>query len=340
MIMAWEGIASKGIDMAMGWGDSLVQGAIGNFFSNRRAHNNFLLNEQAANNADMRARQQYYDMYSISAQMRELKKAGLSPSLLYGDAPGVQGANGAQGAGASGLAAMFGSGGAQGTLAQNELMQAEAKKANAEADTILGETDRGEAEIKEIIQRTNNLWIQAEWQAVQTELASIDVFLKSEYGATEANAKIENTLAYTANLQAMLRSLVAKGRIDEESAEAIIAYNRGKVIEQQAEIALKLMQARLTEANITLTNTQVQKLINDIIVDNENVKISRRGVEINEEALLAQIEQWCIENGLRERGQNIEIGKTFIETFLKSQENGIKLMDILSPQQILTKGKK
>ncbi len=64
---------------------------------------NYKYNELAAQNADARTRALYNDLYSPSAQLQQIKDAGLSPSLFYGDGGGISGQSGAMGSGASGI---------------------------------------------------------------------------------------------------------------------------------------------------------------------------------------------------------------------------------------------
>lgn len=65
---------------------------------------NFMYNEQAANNADKRFRAQYADLFSPSAQLKQLRDAGLSPALMYGGSGGSGGATAPIGAGPNGPA--------------------------------------------------------------------------------------------------------------------------------------------------------------------------------------------------------------------------------------------
>lgn len=105
---------------------------------------NYLWNEQAAENADTRQRAQINDYFTPKAQMQMLKEAGLSPSIAYGGGAGVQGqAVGQQGGGANGPSAVAptifnpvqGAQLAQ-TIAQTNLIKAETQKTKSETNTI------------------------------------------------------------------------------------------------------------------------------------------------------------------------------------------------------------
>lgn len=126
---------------------SLATGAFNSALAGRNAARdraeNFAYSELAAEHADLRARAQWRDMYSIQAQLQQLKEAGLSPSLMYSSIPGSQGATGAQGQGAGGIQTPF----TPIDFAQAQLLAAEARKANAEADKVEGKNAGGQADI-------------------------------------------------------------------------------------------------------------------------------------------------------------------------------------------------
>lgn len=85
-------------------------GALNNFFGAEAAaearRQNYQYNEWAAQNADARTRRLYNDLYSPSAQLRQLEAAGMSPSVFY-QGSGSQGTSGAQGQGTAGQATPY-----------------------------------------------------------------------------------------------------------------------------------------------------------------------------------------------------------------------------------------
>lgn len=277
---------------------------------------NYRLNERAADNADARTRALYNDLYSPKAQLAQIKAAGLSPSLFYGDGGGISGQSGAMGAGTSGISpSSFGVPAMDFTqvakqIAEIGLIKAQTNKTNTENDELLGETEKGRAEIDSIVAETNNKHLQGEMHALDITLKNFEVAIKGATGDTEIAIKQEELKRLTGevrNIRALIRINEAEGRISEESADAIITYNRNRVIKQFAEIALAKAQKQLTEGQVELTAKQVEKLSNDILVDNANVEISRRKVSVDEKALEAQVNQWAIENGFTERKQQIAI---------------------------------
>lgn len=116
---------------------------------------NYIYNELSAQSADRRTRNLYMDLYSPQAQMEQIKEAGLSPSVYFGDVAGMSGQTGAQGAGASGISPQtFGLYDTMLTAAQTELLRAQADKTREETKTERGENDRGSAQITNIIAST------------------------------------------------------------------------------------------------------------------------------------------------------------------------------------------
>lgn len=104
---------------------------------------NYLYNEMAAEAADARTRALYNDLYSANAQLQQIKDAGLSPSVFYGDGGGISGQSGAQGAGPNGVSPnVYGLDPL--AAAQIALTMAQTNKTKAETKNIDVDTDRQE----------------------------------------------------------------------------------------------------------------------------------------------------------------------------------------------------
>ena len=148
-----------------GMGNALlgnVVNGVGNFltamYNNKQAEKreataraeNYKYGEMAADSADARTRGLFNDLYSISAQMKQAKDAGLSPSVYAsGGLNGMTG-HGAQGTGASGIGpTVFGVNPID--ISQIKLNNAQARKLNADA-TVQEETgiEKANAEIKKL----------------------------------------------------------------------------------------------------------------------------------------------------------------------------------------------
>ena len=291
---------------------------------------NFEYNERSANAADARTRKLYNDLQSPKAIKEQLEEAGLSPSLMYGG--GMQGsvAQGAQGNGGTGISPnVFGMSALEG--AQIGLINAQTNKTNKEAENISTDTDKKKAEIDNIVEQTKNEQLKQVYNELNNTLAQMDVNLKGTYAEPQMQADIAKAQAQARQLNAQIDYLVAQGKVAKESADAIITYNRNKVIEQAAEIFLKQQQAALTKANITLTSQQVEKLINDIQVSNEIVSVAKRKVTVDENKLKEQVAQWAKENDLRSKEIDVQLTKTMLDFYNGVGANVARTIDALIP---------
>ena len=291
---------------------------------------NFEYNERSANAADARTRKLYNDLQSPKAIKEQLEEAGLSPSLMYSG--GMQGsvAQGAQGNGGTGISPnVFGMSALEG--AQIGLINAQTNKTNKEAENISTDTDKKKAEIDNIVEQTKNEQLKQVYNELNNTLAQMDVNLKGTYAEPQMQADIAKAQAQARQLNAQIDYLVAQGKVAKESADAIITYNRNKVIEQAAEIFLKQQQAALTKANITLTSQQVEKLINDIQVSNEIVSVAKRKVTVDENKLKEQVAQWAKENDLRSKEIDVQLTKTMLDFYNGVGANVARTIDALIP---------
>lgn len=251
---------------------------------------NYYLGEQAAGNADYRTRELYRDLYSPKAQMAQIKEAGLSPSIFYGDMAGMSGQTGAQGTGAAGISpSVFGLNPVD--FAQINALNAEANLKNAQADTEKGENERGSAEIKSIIESTNNTMLKNVYQEYENALAEINVTIE----ASLQEEKIKNYIEQTKYLMHITRSAKSKADIDEASKQDVISYLHERTLNLAADTILKEAQKMLTDKQVQLTQQQIKDLISQIT--------TREGqLDLDKEKLTAQINQWTEENGFTEKG--------------------------------------
>lgn len=109
------------------------------YYSTQNLYDSYELNEQAAQNADLRTRGLYNDIYSPQALLKQYKEAGLSPSLMFGGTPGQGGSSGAQ-AGV-GMPATIYSPISMMEGAQLAAIQAQTEKTKAETANINVDTD-------------------------------------------------------------------------------------------------------------------------------------------------------------------------------------------------------
>ena len=89
-------------NVAAGMAMDATGSLINNLSNELQMERTFGFNERAAKNADARTRALFTDLYSPEAKVKQLKKAGLSVGLMYGQggASGTSSTQGAQGAGA------------------------------------------------------------------------------------------------------------------------------------------------------------------------------------------------------------------------------------------------
>lgn len=135
----WSNFGTSVSDMGVNTVGGLINTGINQLLGDYERRENYRFNEMAANEADKRQRAQFRDMYSYSAQVQEMKKAGLNPALMYGGASGQGGATAPQGMGTGGVQKGYSPMDLM-SLSQLELQDSQAKLNNAEAEKIKEQT--------------------------------------------------------------------------------------------------------------------------------------------------------------------------------------------------------
>ena len=94
--------------MALGTIAQGVGAGVNTIINEEMALSNYKYGEKAANESDRRTRELYTDLYSPAAKVKQLKEAGLSVGLMYGNggASGTSSTSGAMGTG-SGISVSF-----------------------------------------------------------------------------------------------------------------------------------------------------------------------------------------------------------------------------------------
>ena len=89
-------------NVAAGMALDAAGSVVNNLNNELQMERTFGYNERAAKNADARTRALFTDLYSPEAKVKQLKEAGLSVGMMYGQgrASGTSSTQGAQGAGA------------------------------------------------------------------------------------------------------------------------------------------------------------------------------------------------------------------------------------------------
>lgn len=238
-----------------------VSSAIGNLVGMARdkqmAKLNYQYGEMAANAADARTRALYNDLQSPSALLEQYKKAGLSPSLMYGQggSAGAHPADGAQGSGASGLApTTYGVNLMQGAeialmKAQEKKLNAEANKANADAKTT--EDTRGlviqnlQKDIDTKLANISNVELKNSWQSMVNVMTEVDMITKQQFGYAISEETINQMKETTRKLKGEADSALAKGEIDQDTIEDQKKYIKAKLNNTIADTLLKKIARRI-----------------------------------------------------------------------------------------------
>lgn len=275
------GNTALGAGLNAGFG--ILSGWLNNQWAKQREEEarqqNFELNEKAAENADARTRALYNDLYSPGAQLQQLKDAGLSPSLFYGDGGGISGQTGAQGAGAAGISpTTFGISPLD--ISQIKLNNAQAEKLTAEAETERGDNERGQAEIGLILQNTAtslaDKGLKESAKALNEaneRLTTIDADLKdATFEESARTIKYNSDTALYNSKKALYEAKNAKidFTIKDETKDDQIKLIRDSVTKQLKEITKLVKGAELDEMQIKQLESWVAQKWDEIEIQKTN----------------------------------------------------------------------
>lgn len=295
-------IAASGINSAMNFGLNLGLMDKQQEMNRQNLKHQYQYGEKSANNADLRQRKQYFDLYSPEAKVNQLKAAGLSPGLMYGQQGGVGGggaATGAQGGGTGlpGTSVPYGNyfDITQATLAaaQAEALKAQANKDNADAETTRGDNNRGVAEIKGLekniegidanIKKMKSETKNQEAQAALAENESLLIQAKTT-AETLANQWTEENWETNAMLLRQQVTLMNEniniaqneGRIKKTEAdyakdehEAMLRLTAIDLMVKKQELGINRYQAGLLVKQIQETAARIEKTKSETINEDE-----------------------------------------------------------------------
>lgn len=222
--------------------------------------------DRAAAEADWRTRQLYNDLYSPAAKVKQLKDAGLSVGLMYGQ--GGMGGNGQAGTMAQTPAAIPMQAAHVNPImdVQMTALMAQAAKQLAETENIKSETKKNENELPEIQQRI--LESQQRVEKIKQDMA-------------ESQQRVDNLIAEKENIIADMR---LKGK-EAEAKEAETKLNEAKtewqkVQTQIANIELEtkpeMLKAQLD--NITALSKQYLAAARKLNLEGDIVKATKDDV--------------------------------------------------------------
>lgn len=307
-------------------GNKMQQDQFGNQLTLMKKQHEY--NEASANAAQERA----YEMWektNYAAQINQMKKANLSPALMYGQGGAGGGTvSGAQGQGTSQPTdrsiEMKLKGQEMGLQLANlasqiKLNESQANKNNAEADKTAGvDTKLAENTIENLISQTKNekdrnilIWADKRLKEATAEMQEASAKL-----ASGKNEKVGYEI-----------KLITKG-LDKMEAEM-------KGLSLDNELKEKTMKSKIEEAEMS-----VKALMNSILVGNSQIRLNNQQAEAITDKVMQDwqsvAQQW---NKLQQSGQSIEIDQKRMENEAKKILNDIvisgKKLTLEQQQQLL-----
>lgn len=307
-------------------GNKMQQDQFGNQLTLMKKQHEY--NEASANAAQKRA----YEMWentNYAAQIEQMKKANLSPGLMYGQAGAGGGTvSGAQGQGTSQpmdrSVEMKLKGQELGLQLANlasqiKLNESQANKNNAEANKTAGvDTELAKTSIENLISQTKNekdrnvlIWADKRFKEAAADMQ-------------EASAKLAS--GETAKIGYEIQSITKS--IDKMELEM-------KGIQADNELKKRTMEAKVQEAEVS-----VKALMNSILVGNSQIRLNNQEAEAITDKVMQDwqsvAQQW---NKLQQSGQSIEIDRERMENEAKKILNDIvisgKRLTLEQQQQLL-----
>ena len=242
-------------------------------------------NQQNLNQQGKDLQMEMWKETNYPAQMKMLKEAGLNPGLLYGMSGGGGTTTGSQGGGsASGGSASGGSAppypqmdignivqGAK-TAAEIALLKAQENKTNAEANVI---EPKASQEIAESKGRITKMAQEEANAKIQGELLNIDKQIHTiEYHYTEERLSGE-----------MERIWEDVERLQLDNKMKIETWESAKYDIVQSAIG-KEIDNRLKESNISVNETQIQKMTADIVAKYKEIAQKDRELDQRDKDLI------------------------------------------------------
>lgn len=307
-------------------GNKMQQDQFGNQLTLMKKQHEY--NEASANAAQARA----YEMWektNYAAQIEQMKKANLSPALMYGQAGAGGGTvSGAQGQGTSQPTdrsiEMKLKGQEMGLQLANlasqiKLNESQANKNNAEANKTAGvDTELAKTSIENLISQTKNekdrnvlIWADKRFKEAAADMQ-------------EASAKLAS--GETAKIGYEIQSIIKSIDKMELEMEGVQADN---------ELKTRTMESKVQEAEIS-----VKALMNSILVGNSQIRLNNQEAEAITDKVMQDwqsvAQQW---NKLQQSERSIEIDRERMENEAKKILNDIvisgKKLTLEQQQQLL-----
>lgn len=206
---------------------------------------------------------------NYKAQVQQMKEGGLSPGLIYGLSGGGGTTTGPSGGGVNAPGAPTGGGeimGLQMIEAQKKLMEAQANKAEAEAEKIAGaDTEESRKRIESLTQGIENQKAIEKMTRIQTGVEEVELLIK------EGSYKdVIETIGYTARqAEKQLGILSNENEISDKTKDEKIKLVQGELI------GLGLAN-EMKKEGIKLTEEQIKKTVADVAQGWESLNIQKR----------------------------------------------------------------
>lgn len=335
------------VNVGMGALNSYVQGAINEKWAKVAREENFKYNEKAADSADARQRAQFNDMYSIGAQMRQLKENNLSPSLMMGGTPSQGGATAPIGKGAGGLMGNPTAHFDPMNAAEIELMQAQAAKLREETKTEAGDNKRGAGEIsnlfaegERLLAEKGNLEFSSEflkakttWQTIENRFAEPMAEMKLKL----FDADFQQIIATTDKIKQEAKAQGMSNKLFEENFDTHSAQIKAGLQKTLAETGLLLARRQESVKNLSFMDAQMNYMSQQIMQGWKKLEIQGADQEAQQkfyeasarnmlrtynlqERQFEALKGWKnTEFGLEKRGQNLTFIANCIHAYISSQ---------------------
>lgn len=267
--------------------------------SKRARKENHYYNEISADNADKRTRQLYKDFYSPEAQLKQIKEAGLSPSIMYGQQGGNIGQatpSGKQGQGVNVAppTANFNE------MMTNAIQLAQIKNLNEETrgkeieNDIKEETGlvKAQNEIKKIISETNLLNADEKGKQLQNDFDELRNQIQNSYGLINAYYESQKLLNESSKIFYEAKSAGYQAEYDEKTLNDRINIISQEYANLMVDYKIKDLMVELQKENINLTKEQVKKVKEETQAIIETISQKWEELKIYEQSVRNQKEWW------------------------------------------------
>lgn len=244
----WQKLGTAAGDIGMNAVGGIVNAGINAALGDHERRENYRYNEMAAQAADKRQRAQFRDMYSYSAQIREMQKAGLNPALMYGGATGQGGATAPQGLGSGGVQKGYAPMDLL-SIAQIENINADTEKKKAETENVSEDTNLKGQQILNLVADTNNKKVEHRLLSAEADLAEL------EFSVDMQTAQATIRLAYSNAEKAANQARSSAVQADLDEALFSCAYQMA-----YAELDNTLTDTALKKSGININKAQIKEI--------------------------------------------------------------------------------